>query len=307
MVMDSWRSSHAFPLNTMQVTLRNRSARVNSASQVVQRLKRAPSVVAKLRRYSGMSLSRMQDLGGCRSIVSKVNEVFEIRDLYQSSRDRHKLATIKDYIENPQDSGYRGVHLVYRYESERTNKYNGHRIEIQLRTATQHAWATAVEIAGVYVRSPLKSSIGPGEWLQFFRLTSAVFSGLEGTTPVTGTQNEKDVITALRKINSQLGAIQKLRTFNTAHSHIASNRRKSDSHFILTLDLRNRRSTIEAFSAIAPAAERYAALEQECLEDPLIDIVLVAAENVDAAAMAYPNYFGDTRQFLALVEMALNR
>ena len=42
-------------------------------------------------------------------------------------------------------SGYRGVHLIYRYNSDRKTEYNTLLIEMQLRSQLQHAWATAVE------------------------------------------------------------------------------------------------------------------------------------------------------------------
>ena len=50
-----------------------------------------------------------------------------------------------DYVRKPKTSGYRGIHLVYRYHNDRKTIYNGLQIEPQLRTRRQHAWATAVD------------------------------------------------------------------------------------------------------------------------------------------------------------------
>ena len=52
---------------------------------------------------------------------------------------------VDDYITTPKDSGYRGVHLIYRYYSDKNETFNGLKIEVQIRTALQHAWATAVD------------------------------------------------------------------------------------------------------------------------------------------------------------------
>jgi hypothetical protein len=39
--------------------------------------------------------------------------------------------------------------------------YNDLKIEMQLRSQYQHAWATAVETVGTFIGQALKSSIGP--------------------------------------------------------------------------------------------------------------------------------------------------
>ena len=68
-VINNWRSSHSFPLNTMQVGLRRRARQVDPEALVAQRIKRLSSIEAKLRRFDRMSLSRMQDIGGARAVV----------------------------------------------------------------------------------------------------------------------------------------------------------------------------------------------------------------------------------------------
>src|ERR1700690_3451494 len=75
-VINNWRSSHAFPLNTFQNGLRQRAKLVDSNSLVAQRIKRLSSIEAKLRRFSNMKLSQMQDIGGCRAIVATSAKVY---------------------------------------------------------------------------------------------------------------------------------------------------------------------------------------------------------------------------------------
>lgn len=45
-------------------------------------------------------------------------------------------------------------------------------LEVQLRSLTQHAWATAVETVGAIVGQALKSSEGEMAWLRYFQLAS---------------------------------------------------------------------------------------------------------------------------------------
>src|SRR5437016_5823607 len=62
-IVNNWRSSHAYPLNTIQMNLRYHAGQVDPQANIVaQRMKRLPSIEAKLLRFHGMGLSRMQDL-----------------------------------------------------------------------------------------------------------------------------------------------------------------------------------------------------------------------------------------------------
>ncbi len=60
-VIDNWRLAHAYPLNTFQMTLRNRASRVDPGAVVAQRSKRRSSIREKLERMSTLKLSEVQD------------------------------------------------------------------------------------------------------------------------------------------------------------------------------------------------------------------------------------------------------
>ena len=63
-VLSNFRSAHAFPLNAVTVTVRQRALDVNPNAVVAQRLKRLPTILDKLTRIPTMSLTTMHDLGG---------------------------------------------------------------------------------------------------------------------------------------------------------------------------------------------------------------------------------------------------
>ncbi len=159
-VLDNFRAAHAFPMHTIQNNLRDRANDIAKDSIVVQRLKRLNSIWKKLDRFNMMRLWDMQDIGGCRAIVGNLNHVQQLVKSYKSSSIRHILAGEKDYIQKPRDSGYRSRHLIYRYVSDRNEIYNGLKIEIQIRTPLQHAWATTVETVDTFTKQALKSSRG---------------------------------------------------------------------------------------------------------------------------------------------------
>src|SRR3989344_2069575 len=122
-VLNNWRAIHSYPLHIFQMTLKNISQRCDKSSLIAQRLKRATSIINKLRRkYEGrnptMNLSQMQDIAGCRSIVKDVKIAKEIYDEYYLKGNlKHKRVGKKDYITYPKEDGYRSLHIIYEYKS----------------------------------------------------------------------------------------------------------------------------------------------------------------------------------------------
>lgn len=122
-VIDNWRAAHAYPLHVIYMHLRGMAASRKDIL-VVERLKRLNSIIEKLKRENGMELWRMQDLGGCRFIVPTVDEVFAFAEKYRNSRVRHEYKRTYDYINTPKPSGYRSLHLVYKFHSDKKDTYN---------------------------------------------------------------------------------------------------------------------------------------------------------------------------------------
>ena len=296
-VLNNWRSSHSFPLNTLQVGLRSKATSVYRHSIVAQRLKRVPSIVQKLQRFPQMKLARMQDIGGARAVVSSVEQVDRLRQHYYQSRARHKLANEKDYIRNPKASGYRGIHLVYRYHSDRNNVYNGLQIELQLRSRTQHAWATTVETVGTFLGESLKSSQGSEKWLRFFELIGSGFAMSEGGPLADNVpQDHGQLVHEIRKASQRLKVEETLTQFRTALRVVGHPELHHIKYFLLVLQPRVRVETI-GFSELAEATDRY--LEEERRVGTTSgDVVLVASDSLESMQRAFPNYFADSRRFL---------
>ena len=299
--MDDWRASHSFPLNTIQVTLRRRVSQ-ETAGEVFQRLKRARSVTSKLERFPTMQLSRIQDLGGCRAILPAVKDINSIRRLYREASDRHALVQEKDYVSDPKNSGYRGRHLVYKYFSDRSPTYNGHRIEIQLRSRLQHYWATAVEVAGLYIRSSLKSGVGPYDWLEFFRLASSYIADIEEAPRLAAHKGISDLLGELRVAEGKISACASLNTFSSSHRAIETFLPTRAKFFIIEINYEEFTSVIHAFADPSSATSAYGERELEIARNDLpIDAVLVSAEDAGSLSRGYPNYFLDTDEFVALI------
>lgn len=158
-----FRACHAYPLQKSTMGLRSMVRSESDRVIVAQRFKRFPSIVNKLIRYPDMSLSRMQDIGGCRAILKDGNEVHRVlRRIRKNWRPPDNR--VRDYVATPAESGYRAIHVII----ERDERL----IEVQLRTPIQHEWAIAVERMGARHGFDLKSGFGPPELLRFFQLAS---------------------------------------------------------------------------------------------------------------------------------------
>lgn len=120
-ILSNWRASHAYPMQSMLGYFRKKAFETYQYSVIVQRLKRTPSILAKLRREGGMKLDRMEDIAGCRIVVSNKYNVYSVRNKIVNGRTRNILRRERDYIKSPKESGYRGVHLVYRYNGKKLN------------------------------------------------------------------------------------------------------------------------------------------------------------------------------------------
>lgn len=312
-VVNNWRTSHNYPLNTFQVALRRYAREVCRAPLVAQRTKRLKSIELKLRLQEDMKLTQMQDIGGCRAVVTSVPEVNHLATKFALANLKHEVATMDDYIAKPRLSGYRGVHLVYKYFSDKkkTSVYNDLKIEIQLRSQFQHAWATAVETVSAFTKQALKSSIGEPEWLRFFALMGTEISILEKTAPVPKTPTEA---TILRKeigdLAGQLDVGNKLIAYRNALRILGSEASLKGAHlYLLVLDPTKDVLSITGFMARQRqlASEKYLEAERKVRENPKTDAVLVSVSSVTALRRAYPNYFADTRVFLQLLDQAIKQ
>lgn len=306
-VINNWRSSHAYPLNTFQITLRNRARRIERNVIIAQREKRLDSIHRKLVAKSSMRMTQMQDIAGCRAVFTKLSDVYKLVDIYKSRQFDHKFRNDKDYIANPKPDGYRSYHLVYEYVGSGPGvPYTGLRVEVQVRTQTQHAWATAVEAVGIFTRQALKSNQGDVDWLRFFSLMGTAIAAIERTACVPNTPTTKaELVAELRALADHLTARDMLRAYNTTLNTLGA--AKDAKYFIVELDPDLNNVTVRRFKAkeSAEANRQYTELESQIPEESRRQVVLVSVTDINALKRAYPNYFLDTALFSRLVDRVL--
>jgi hypothetical protein len=307
-IINNWRSSHNFPLNTFHVGLRRRAKSIDANSITAQRIKRMASIEGKLARFPTMTLSQMQDIGGCRAIVSSAAQVNQLCADYAGSDIKHALHQKDDYIHEPKASGYRGVHLVYRYYSDRKTDYNTLKIEIQLRSQYQHAWATAVETVGAFVQQALKSSLGEQEWLRFFALMGSAIAVREDSALVPNTPPAySDLVKELRDHARALDVSNRLAAFGAAMQVFEGPRSKHNHYYLIEVNSYSKTVSVTGFkqSESEAATNKYLETEKKLKNLPSSDAVLVSVDSMDALRRAYPNYFLDTGLFVKLTNETL--
>ena len=313
-IFSEWRSSHAILTRELAKTLKRKSIK---NSIISRRLKRQPSIFAKLTRYPQMQLNRMQDIGGVRIILKNQKEVYKLSEelikLYGSNKKAmfELKKPIDDYIANPKEyDGYRSIHHVYSYSgsSKQEEFLRGMFIELQIRTKIQHIWATTLEIFDIKNKSTLKIGGGNEEHREFFKLCSLVLSFIDKTT----TDNEKEnfnleeVHTRLFELNNKYKILGLLSGLSVSINHI--DKKNKNDFFILELDYSKSSLRITVPNSEEEAKYIYAGREQDIrIKNEPKEVVLVSGENMKSIEKAYPNYFLDAKNFINYISEFLDK
>lgn len=312
LAVENWRASHAHVLNTFKQLLYNRAHRYDVI--VAQRLKRRPTIVDKLSRFPDMNLSRMHDIAGCRLIFPTIDELKLFRDELNAGRFDHKRRNEGDnrwdYITNPKEDGYRGIHDAFKYEVEPKDRrmktaqpWNGMLIEIQYRTFVQHAWSTAVEVAGLVTVNNPKFGRGRPEVRRFFRVASEILArGLEELNSSLPDYSNKKLLDELEELEKKTHI---LRLFQNLNANIDEFDFKKISILIFRFASKDSEESsleVKTFPSAPAALVEYSKLEQEL--SGRADIVLVGTSSKENMRSAFRNYFADTTDFLVYLGIA---
>ncbi len=170
-VVLDWRAQHAYPMALVMPGLRNWVARYSTADITpAQRLKRMIQIVTKLQRHPGMKLARMQDVGGCRAVLSNAREVEQVHRRIEAN---WTVVHTADYRDGPRtDTGYRALHVMVAKRDRISDE--DRTVEIQLRTLDEHRWAETVMATGNRHGYALRDGEGPPELVEYFRMASDV-------------------------------------------------------------------------------------------------------------------------------------
>lgn len=118
----------------------------NPIEHVKSRIKTPESIVKKLKRHGYESsienmVRYVNDIAGIRVTCSFTSDLYLIADMISRQTDL-TILTIKDYMKNPKESGYRSYHMLVSVPVFLSDSVVETKVEIQIRTVAQDFWAT---------------------------------------------------------------------------------------------------------------------------------------------------------------------
>lgn len=320
-IVNDWRGAHNWPLYAIRKTLENRARRISPSAIVAQRIKRLPSIRAKLQReQSGhLKLSQVQDIGGCRAVMPSVAEALALAEVYKAGGIQSEFLRANDYIAEPKPDGYRSLHLIYKYRSnsERYEAFDNLRIEIQIRSHLQHLWATALETVETFAQMQIRRTSGsmllrPKEylvlWWRFFALVGSAFAAIEGQPIVPETPSDHaELVRELRSIDAELRVKDLLLSWSIAVSLHVPKRAPDAYWFLMRLVPEMSSVRIDEFKKDESlrAFDQYVSAEKPDRDAPSTQVVLVSVDSINTLQEAYPNYFADTKAFVQQFEAVI--
>lgn len=119
-IFDDFRQKHLQPLTATTIDIQNWLKSIGSSYIIVQRLKRKPQILRKLRSLK-VRLTQLQDIGGLRIIVEQNHDVDGLVEYLKQKVTEQTSISIKrivDYREKGRDdSGYRATHIILERDS----------------------------------------------------------------------------------------------------------------------------------------------------------------------------------------------
>jgi ppGpp synthetase/RelA/SpoT-type nucleotidyltranferase len=325
-LVDQWRASHAYVLNTFQIFFKRRVEDFDNSIEFAQRLKRRNTIIDKLQRRTEAGerlmsdVTSMQDFAGCRLIFPDLDSLFGFREFIHSSQKMRSVFHVLrhadnpdkyNYIENPKWTGYRGVHEIFVHRPRPHRKgedvakpWRNLLCEVQYRTRIQHAWATALEISDFLDGERTKFALQQDDEnprVTFFRLVSELLAryheDVANALPEMTLDQLRD---AIRALDANLGIMGRLRAMRAVEDFPQLKR-----HNVLNVlkdENGDPRLQVLTFSNSVKAIQKSQELESSPTS---LNAVYVASDRPSELRRAYKNYFNDPLDFVDLVTQAL--
>ena len=306
LIIDDWRKLHMIPLKELvdEVTHVLSQAGVTAAFSSY-RLKRMTSIVAKLRHNPGMGLGGLQDIGGARFVFEDIPSLLQAQKSLTTAIFENFVVDREpyDYVAQPKESGYRSIHFAYKYLSDNAD-FDGLRVELQLRTRLQHDWAMAVETAELISKSSLKASLGDEHWLEFFKLTSAVFAQKERMPVAMSFQGytEQYFCQKYAELEQTYKFLDQLQALVSAVK-ITEQHSLKIGYAVVFIQFSEKIVQLRHYNtdALEKATNYYSEVEKS-INDENAAVVLVSVSDMKELKEAYPSYFLNASEFIQALQ-----
>ncbi len=118
----------------------------NPIEYIKKRIKKPESIVKKLKRYGYEStienmVRYVNDVAGVRIVCSFTSDIYRIAEMISQQNDI-KVLSVKDYIKNPKESGYKSYHMIVAVPIFLSDRVVDTKVEVQIRTIAMDFWAS---------------------------------------------------------------------------------------------------------------------------------------------------------------------
>ena len=275
---------------------------------IAQRLKRLEAIVVKLKRFPHMSLDTMHDIGGIRVMLPTLEDVQLFIQLFPGKRSPIVVKKTYDYLVEAKDDGYRSFHYQLEVPNPKSETLPHLKVELQVRTEIQHAWATAVEVAGFIEQQSFKTGEGDENWKRFFLVSSHVLKHLEhGFLPEGDGISHAPFLAELSTLNKQYDFLNKLIFVKEAmknYSKKSPEKKKKDLKRILVLDLVKKQIQDYPESILENSMfnDYFALMEKDFQRTKTGHILRISVDDVKKSPKAYASYYLNISSFVSLLQ-----
>ena len=118
----------------------------NPIEYIKSRIKEPESIVKKLKRNGYEStidnmVTYVKDIAGIRIVCSFTSDIYRLAEMIGKQNDL-TVVSVKDYIKNPKDSGYKSYHMLVTVPIFLSDRVVDTKVEIQIRTIAMDFWAS---------------------------------------------------------------------------------------------------------------------------------------------------------------------
>lgn len=145
MVYDCALQEITTKLSVLDLELGLSSSR-NPIDSIKSRIKSPKSIISKMQKLDlDISVEAMKqnlnDIAGVRVICPYIDDIYDVVKMIEK-QDDIEVITVKDYITNPKDNGYRSYHMIIEIPVFLSSGKHYTKVEIQLRTIAMDFWAS---------------------------------------------------------------------------------------------------------------------------------------------------------------------
>ena len=118
----------------------------NPIEYIKSRIKTPNSIAKKLSRHGLENtmenmVEHINDIAGVRIVCSFTSDIYRLAEMI-GNQDDLKVLSIKDYIKNPKESGYKSYHMLVSVPIFLSDGPIDTKVEIQIRTIAMDFWAS---------------------------------------------------------------------------------------------------------------------------------------------------------------------